>query len=176
MRVWVVYCTRIFCVLPVVHSGGVGGVRIRLGCEFLVSKAAKFLHEGFRLIQHHILRYDAGPGDPLARALGSGWVLELLSRLTHTPITSTSSPVPSSQLFAVNTTLTSNPTTFPLNNTIYSDATHEVVMMYIYTALNLTVLAEDGTPNLTKMKRSSKRKWVTSRFAPFGSNMQVQRE
>jgi hypothetical protein len=49
-------------------------------------------------------------------------------------------------------------------------------MMYVYTALNLTVLAEDGTPDLTKMKRASKRKWVTSRFAPFASNMQVQGE
>jgi len=60
-------------------------------------------------------------------------------------------------------------------------------MMYIYTALNLTILGEDfaqsrggpnGTtgPNLTKMKRASKRRWVTSRFAPFGSNMQIQRE
>jgi len=121
-------------------------------------------------------RYKSGPGSSLARALGSGWVLELLSRLTHTPITPTSGPVNTDQLFSVNTTLTSNPTTFPLDNTIYSDATHEETMMYVYTALNLTVLAEDGTPNLTKMKRASKRKWVTSRFAPFASNMQMQRE
>jgi Histidine phosphatase superfamily (branch 2) len=121
-------------------------------------------------------RYKSGPGSPVARALGSGWVLELLSRLTHTPITPTSGPVSPHQLFSANTTLTSNPTTFPLNNTIYSDATHEGTMLYIYTALNLTVLAEDGTPNLTKMKRASKRRWVTSRFAPFGSNMQVQGE
>ncbi|KIM23185.1 hypothetical protein M408DRAFT_77931 [Serendipita vermifera MAFF 305830] len=128
--------------------------------------------EGFEYAWDIQFWYNSGFGSPVARVQGAGYVLELLSRLTHTPISSTSNPLSSGHLFSVNTTLTGNPTTFPLNNTIYSDATHEVVLMNIYTALNLSVLAQDGQPSLTRMKRG--RKWVTSRFAPFGSNMQVQ--
>lgn len=122
----------------------------------------------------HLLRYDDAFGSPVARAEGAGYVLELLSRLTHTPITATSGPTSNPSVMSVNTTLDSNPTTFPLNNALYSDATHETVMMNIYTALNLTVLAQDGPLSATQMKR--KRSWNSSRFAPFGSNMQIQCE
>lgn len=53
------------------------------------------------------------------------------------------------------------------------DATHEVVIVNILTALNVTILAEDGPPNGKKMKRG--RRWVSSKVAPFAANLQFQR-
>lgn len=125
------------------------------------------------------LRYDSGFGSPVARALGSGYVLELLSRLTQTPIHkgSSSSPVAlinNPSTFSVNLTLDLNPVTFPLDQPLYVDATHEVVIVNILTALNLTILAKEGQPSGTKMNRG--RTWFSSRIAPFASNMQLQCE
>lgn len=126
--------------------------------------------EGFEYAWDIYFWYNSGFGSPVARAQGSGYVLELLSRLTHTVVTANLTSNPS--LFSLNTTLDNDSTTFPLNNALYSDATHEVVMINVYAALNLTVLARDGPLSATKMKRN--RSWVSSRVAPFGSNMQIQ--
>ncbi|KAG8816240.1 hypothetical protein FRC18_001111 [Serendipita sp. 400] len=129
--------------------------------------------EGFEYAIDLYFWYDSGFGSPVARALGSGYVLELLSRLTETPIVSVSSqPTKSKTTFSVNTTLDSNSLTFPLDQPLYVDATHEVVIVNILTALNLTVLAKDGPPSSAKMTRG--RTWVSSRVAPFASNMQIQ--
>ena len=130
--------------------------------------------EGFEYALDLYFWYDSGFGSPVARALGSGYVLELLSRLTSTPI---SLKPPLTSTFSVNTTLDGNPTTFPLDQPLYVDATHEVVIVNILTALNLTSLSgleEDGPPSPKKMKRG--RKWRASRVAPFASNMQLQCE
>jgi len=110
----------------------------------------------------------------VARALGSGYVLELLARLTQTPISPTTT-TPST--FSVNLTLDTDPRTFPLDQPIYVDATHEVVIVNIATALNLTSLVGEpdeamAAPSWRKMKRG--RRWITSRIAPFASNMQFQ--
>ncbi|KAG8816435.1 hypothetical protein FRC17_000336 [Serendipita sp. 399] len=129
--------------------------------------------EGFEYAMDLYFWYDSGFGSPVARALGSGYVLELLSRLTQTPIHSASSqPTKSSSTFSVNTTLDANPLTFPLDQPLYVDATHEVVIINIVTALNLTVLAKDGPPKPDKMRRD--RTWISSRIAPFASNLHVQ--
>lgn len=129
--------------------------------------------EGFEYALDLYFWYDSGFGSPVARALGSGYVLEMLSRLTQTPISGHSSPISDpSKLFSVNTTLDSDSLMFPLDQPLYVDATHEVVIVNILTALNVTVLAEDGPPGYTKMKRG--RRWITSRIAPFASNVQVQ--
>ena len=48
-------------------------------------------------------------------------VQELVARLTHTPIATHNS--------STNATLNDNPVTFPLNNSLYVDATHEVVVL-----------------------------------------------
>ncbi|PVG01496.1 phosphoglycerate mutase-like protein [Serendipita vermifera] len=132
--------------------------------------------EGFEYALDLYFWYDSGFGSPVARALGSGYVLELLSRLTKTPISShlhNMEPlVKNPSTFSVNLTLDSNPTTFPLDQDIYVDATHEVVIVNILTALNLTALAKDGPPSFKKMKRN--RTWLTSRIAPFAANVQFQ--
>ncbi|KAA1126659.1 hypothetical protein PGTUg99_032098 [Puccinia graminis f. sp. tritici] len=56
-------------------------------------------------------------GSPTAAAIGKGWVEELVSRLTQQPIKNFDS--------STNSTLDSNPVTFPLDQPIYVDATHD---------------------------------------------------
>jgi hypothetical protein len=63
-----------------------------------------------RASQH---QYGYGPGANTAAALGKGWVEELVSRLTKTPITVFDS--------TTNKTL-DNSTYMPLNQSIYADA------------------------------------------------------
>ncbi len=64
--------------------------------------------------------YGNGPGNPASSAQGIGYVQELVSRLTKTPITTFNS--------AVNSTIVTNPVLFPLNQSIYVDASHDSVM------------------------------------------------
>jgi hypothetical protein len=66
-------------------------------------------------------RYDSGFGYPLARALGIGYIQEMVARLTHTPIERHNS--------STNSTLDDNPITFPLDHNLYVDATHEVIVL-----------------------------------------------
>ena len=60
-------------------------------------------------------------GNPAAPALGIGYVQELVARLTRTPITDYNS--------SMNFTLNNDSTTFPLDQSIYVDATHEIVVL-----------------------------------------------
>ncbi|KAJ7915760.1 hypothetical protein B0H13DRAFT_1481967, partial [Mycena leptocephala] len=62
----------------------------------------------------------AGFGFPLARSQGIGYVQELVARLTHTPISTHNS--------STNATLDDNLITFPFGQSLYVDATHEVVV------------------------------------------------
>ena len=66
--------------------------------------------------------YDSSFGSPVARVEGIGYIQELVARLTHTPIDVHNS--------STNATLNDNATTFPLNQSLYVDATHEVVVLY----------------------------------------------
>lgn len=66
-------------------------------------------------------RYGSAFGDPVARVQGVGWIKELVARLTHTPIKEHNS--------STNSTLDDNPVTFPLNQSLYVDATHEVIVL-----------------------------------------------
>lgn len=65
--------------------------------------------------------YDSAFGSPVARVQGIGYVQELIARLTHTPIQTHNS--------STNATLDDDPKTFPLGQSLYVDATHEVVVL-----------------------------------------------
>ena len=65
--------------------------------------------------------YTAAWGSPLSRVLGIGYVQELVARLTHTPLAAHNS--------STNATLDDSPATFPLGQSLYVDATHEVVVL-----------------------------------------------
>ena len=74
--------------------------------------------------------YDSAFGSPVARVQGIGYVQELIARLTHTPIAVHNSPT--------NATLDDNPATFPLGQSLYVDATHEVVVLNSKPCYSLT--------------------------------------
>lgn len=65
--------------------------------------------------------YDSAFGSPVARVQGIGYIQEMIARLTHTPIAVHNS--------STNATLDDNPATFPLGQSLYVDATHEVVVL-----------------------------------------------
>jgi hypothetical protein len=80
--------------------------------------------------------YSSGPGNPATAAQGLGYVQELVSRLTHTPINVWNS--------STNSTLDSNNITFPLNQPIYVDATHDTVISSSMLPFHLQCQTTDG--------------------------------
>lgn len=104
--------------------------------------------------------YNYGPGSPVGAAQGAAYANELLARLKNVPLTSNP--------FGANQTLDGDNATFPLGQSIYSDATHDVVVTNILTALNFSVLAEGGPLPLDHIPKD--RSFITSRIAPFGTN------
>ncbi|KDQ12409.1 hypothetical protein BOTBODRAFT_176358 [Botryobasidium botryosum FD-172 SS1] len=108
--------------------------------------------------------YNSAFGSPVARAQGVGYVQELIARLTQTPITIHNT--------TTNSTLNDNPAMFPLKNALYVDATHEVVVLNIITALNLSNFAASGP--LPADHILPNRSFNSAQLAPFGTNMQFQ--
>jgi len=120
--------------------------------------------EGFNYAMDVDFWYDSAFGSPLSRALGIGYVQELVARLTHTRIETHNS--------STNATLDDNPITFPLDHDLYVDATHEVVVLYIITALNLTSFAANGPLPTDHIPKD--RTFRVSELAPFSTNVQFQ--
>ncbi|KIK61887.1 hypothetical protein GYMLUDRAFT_165643 [Collybiopsis luxurians FD-317 M1] len=110
--------------------------------------------------------YDDAFGSPVARVQGAGWVQELLARLEHRRME------PHEHRFSTNSTLNDNPITFPLNQSLYVDATHEGVLLNILTALNISTLATNGPLPYDHMPK--KQSFKVSQLAPFASNIQLQ--
>ncbi|KAG6856725.1 hypothetical protein H0H87_001325 [Tephrocybe sp. NHM501043] len=127
--------------------------------------------EGFNYALDLAFWYGSAFGSPVARVQGYGWIKELVARLTHTPIAEHNS--------STNSTLDNDPTTFPLNQSLYVDATHEVVVLNIdtfsnkvITALNLTNFATSGPLPYTHIPQN--RSFEVSKLAPFATNLQFQ--
>lgn len=107
--------------------------------------------------------YNNGPGSPVSAAQGKGYLQEFVARFTH------SFPSPTS---ALNLTFDDNPTDFPLNQSIYADATHEVVVLDSLTAFNLTALFK-GPPLSTSGNQHSSA-FVASKQVPFATHFTTQ--
>lgn len=109
-------------------------------------------------------RYDSAFGSPVARVQGIGYINELIARLTHMPIETHNT--------TTNGTLNDNSITFPLNDSLYVDATHEVVLLNIITALNLSNFAASGPLPADHIPLN--RSFVSSQLASFAANIQFQ--
>lgn len=72
--------------------------------------------------------YGYGPGNPLGPTLGVGFVNELISRMTGSPVQDETS---------TNSTLNTAPATFPLDRKLYADFSHDNDMTSIYGAMGL---------------------------------------
>jgi hypothetical protein len=150
------------------------------GCRLLV----RFFDPSKVTMTNSHPRYDSAFGAPLSRALGIGYIQELVARLTHTRIERHNS--------STNSTLDDNSITFPLDHNLYVDATHEVVVLnsefdiscithsylatfvLVITALNLTSFAANGP--LPTDHIPEHRSFRVSELAPFATNVQFQRE
>ena len=109
--------------------------------------------------------YRYGAGNPLGASQGVGFVNELIARLTSTPVTDTTS---------VNTTLDSNPETFPLNRTLYADFSHDNTMVSIYTALGLFNSTAPLPPSTVQTPEQMKG-YAASWSVPFGGRSYIEK-
>lgn len=126
--------------------------------------------------------YSSSFGNPDAPALGAGWAEELvelclivkpcqtiflmlmtvnnlmnqLARLTRIS--------PTQSMTSINLTLDANPVTFPLDQNIYVDATHDTVLTAVIVALNLTSLAQSGP--LPTHRRLEPRSFTSTHIVP----------
>ncbi|PKX92927.1 histidine phosphatase family protein [Aspergillus novofumigatus IBT 16806] len=103
--------------------------------------------------------YGYGAGNPLGPAQGIGFTNELIARLTHSPVQDHTS---------TNSTLDSNPATFPLNATMYVDFSHDNGMIPIFFAMGLY----NGTKPLSQTSVESTKESVgysASWAVPFGA-------
>ncbi|KAM0449565.1 hypothetical protein ACHAO4_007587 [Trichoderma viride] len=107
--------------------------------------------------------YNNGPGSPVAAAQGKGYLQEFVARFTH------SFPTASS---ALNLTYDNNTTYFPLNQSIYADATHEVVVLDTLMAFNLTALFKG--PALSLSGNEKRNSFVASKIVPFATHFTTQ--
>ncbi|KAJ4377571.1 hypothetical protein N0V83_000396 [Neocucurbitaria cava] len=107
--------------------------------------------------------YNNGPGSPVAAAQGKGYLDEFIARFTG--------KYPSAQS-ALNETFDNTTTFFPLNQSIYADATHEVVVLDTLTAFNLTALF-DGPP-LDAAGNRRQNSFVASKLVPFATHFTTQ--
>ncbi|KAI0044628.1 phosphoglycerate mutase-like protein [Auriscalpium vulgare] len=108
--------------------------------------------------------YSDGPGNPAVAAQGVGYVQEFISRLTKTRISTFAT--------SVNESIVTSNITFPLEQPIFVDASHDTIITAIAVALNLTSLASSGPLPVDHIP--SKRQWVISNIAPFAANLVAQ--
>jgi hypothetical protein len=72
----------------------------------------------------------------------------------------------------LNETFDNSTTYFPPNQSIYADATHEVVVLDVLTAFNLTALFDGPPLSPTGNERSNS--FVASRIVPFATHFTTQ--
>ncbi|KZT29534.1 phosphoglycerate mutase-like protein [Neolentinus lepideus HHB14362 ss-1] len=102
--------------------------------------------------------YGTGYGQELGPVQGVGYINELLARLTGQPVQDHTQ---------TNSTLDSDPTTFPLNRTIYADFSHDNEMIPIYSAMGLF---KQPAP-LDPANPDPNRTWFATRLVPFSARM-----
>ena len=114
--------------------------------------------QGFEYILDILGYYGYSFGQPAGRALGLGYLQELLARLNNEYITESSS--------SVNSTLDSSATTFPLNETFYLDMTYGSTIVSFLTTISLDYFRESlATTSITT------RNFKLGKIAPFSGHL-----
>ncbi|UZJ55137.1 hypothetical protein CBS101457_004457 [Exobasidium rhododendri] len=96
---------------------------------------------------------------PIGPAHGIGWSQELISRLKNTPF---DGPVTSQ-----NTTLDSSTASFPIDQSLYFDFSHDATIVSVLSALNFTQFASKLDPE----RMDTNRKVMTSHIIPFAARL-----
>lgn len=99
---------------------------------------------------------------PTGRAVGIGYVQEILARLQHHTINT-----PTAQ---INVTLDNNTKTFPLGQTLNFDFSHDTNIMSILTAFGFTQFA----PYLPATQLTPNRNLIVSHMEPFGARLDIE--
>jgi hypothetical protein len=99
---------------------------------------------------------------PTGRAVGIGYVEEVLARLTNHTITSATAQD--------NITLDNNTVTFPLNQSLYFDFTHDTNIAGVLTAFGLTQFA----PTLPTSGPPPNQQLIVSHIQPFGGRLDIE--
>ncbi|KAG8998182.1 hypothetical protein FRB95_004367 [Tulasnella sp. JGI-2019a] len=110
--------------------------------------------------------WGEGYGNPLGRARGSGWVNELVARLTGSSV---------SMSGCVNRTLDTDPATFPLPPnapSIFADFSSDNNMAGILSALGIL---HDDMPLPPLGPPPADRLWVASKLVPFATKLVVEK-
>ncbi|KAK6957081.1 hypothetical protein Daesc_002366 [Daldinia eschscholtzii] len=107
--------------------------------------------------------YNNGPGSPVSAAQGKGYLQEFVARFTGEYPEAWS---------ALNQTFDNSSTYFPLNQSIYADATHEVVVLDTLTAFNLTALFKG--PPLNPKENRKENSFSSSKTVPFATHFTAQ--
>ena len=117
--------------------------------------------KGFELTLELEYYYDYSWGNPTGRAQGIGWLQELLARLDHHYILSSNS--------SVNSTLDDSGDTFPLNQKVYADFSHDDILISIMTAMSLDYFKDP--PSLTDYPPDPDRHFILSTITPFAARL-----
>jgi len=120
--------------------------------------------EGFGYMTDLKLYGSYGMGSPVGRSIGLGFVEELIARLEGR------FPEPPADSIALNQTLDDQPSTFPLNQTIYFDFSHDDEMFSMLTALGLTQFGAF----LPATHPSPNRALVGSHIVPFAARFVIE--
>lgn len=108
--------------------------------------------------------YGFGAGNPLGPTQGVGFVNELIARMTQTSVHDDTT---------TNHTLDSNPTTFPVNKTLYADFTHDNGLIPIFFAMGLY----NGTETLPTQyiqSASAADGYSASKAVPFAARAYIE--
>ncbi|KAH7394471.1 3-phytase A precursor [Pyrenochaeta sp. MPI-SDFR-AT-0127] len=110
------------------------------------------------------IAFQAGTGfaSPVGRAIGVGYVQEVLARMQHHVITD-----PAAQ---INVTLDNNTVTFPLDQSINLDFSHDAGILSILVAFGLTQF-NDVLPTTHILKD---REFVLSHLQPFAGRLDIE--
>ncbi|KAM0790434.1 hypothetical protein ACM66B_003313 [Microbotryomycetes sp. NB124-2] len=107
--------------------------------------------------------YEFSFGQPAQAALGKGWVQEWLARVMQQPLAEFNS--------TTNATYHSEGS-FPLDQALYVDATHDTVISAVITTLRFSSLAATGP--LPSDHIPANLSFVTSKISPFAANLHSQ--
>ncbi|KAE8151475.1 histidine phosphatase superfamily [Aspergillus avenaceus] len=104
-----------------------------------------------------------GFGSPTGRAQGIGYVLELAARLEGKRIETSDT--------SINTTIDSNPATFPLHQPLYMDMSHDNIIIGVAAALGLEYFnyGPNGLPGT--VDHAVDRTFKLNELTPFGAHL-----
>ena len=102
---------------------------------------------------------------PTGRAQGVAWVEEFIARVEgHYPDAAAAANT------GLNLTVDANPTTFPLNQSLYFEFTHDANIISVLTAFGLTQFADYLPANA----RLAKQQFQTSKLVPFAGRLNIE--